>query len=218
MTGAIDAIPLPPNGTCPHNWTRSGLVLSAQWERPLIRHQSPSGCCFTTRVLLTVILFCLQILRQRFVNLVFCKRSIAWVVREKLQVLSRPSILIEAVVMSSSLGSAAPKKDGALIRPATDRVKGGDPPAFLTEEARLRLEEGLRDAGLRAALLVLGQSPPFPQRPSQTPPQSSQRRSGPAQRPGEAFLTEEALVRLEDGLRAQREQQEGRRSSRTLTR
>jgi hypothetical protein len=99
-----------------------------------------------------------------------------------------------------------------LIRPATDRAKGGDPPVFLTEEARLRLEEGLRDAGLRAALLVLGQSRPFPQRPSQAPPQSSPRQqSGPAQRPREAFLTEEMLVRLEEGLRAQREQQEGRR-------
>ena len=104
--------------------------------------------------------------------------------------------------MSNSLDSAASKKDGALIRPATDRAaKGGDPPAFLTEEARLRLEEGLRDAGLRAALLVLGQK-----HLSQAPPQSPPRQqSGPAQRPGDGFLTEEALLRLEEDLRAQRE-------------
>jgi hypothetical protein len=114
--------------------------------------------------------------------------------------------------MSSSLGSAAPKKDGPLIGPAIDRAKGGDPPAFLPEEARLRLEEGLRDAGLRAALLVLGRRPPFPERPSQAPPQVTPRQqSGPAQRSGDAFLTEEAVLRLEEGLRAQREQQAGRR-------
>jgi hypothetical protein len=34
--------------------------------------------------------------------------------------------------------------DGALIRPATDRVQDGDLPPFLTEEALLRLEERLR--------------------------------------------------------------------------
>ena len=45
--------------------------------------------------------------------------------------------------MSSSLDTAASKKYG----PTTDRAKGG------AEEALLRLEEGLRDAGLRAALL-----------------------------------------------------------------
>ena len=125
--------------------------------------------------------------------------------------------------MSSSLG---PEKDDALIRPATDRAKPGNPPEFLTVEARLRLEEGLRDAGLRAALLVLGQRPPLPhvavekhERPSQAPTQSSLRQqSGPAQRPGEAFLTDEALVRLEEGLRAQREQQERRRLSRKPSR
>jgi hypothetical protein len=114
--------------------------------------------------------------------------------------------------MSSSLGSAAPKKDGALSRPATDRAKGGDRSAFLSEEIRLRLEEGLRDAGLRAALLVLGRSPPFPERLAQTPPRSPPgQRSGPAQRPGDTFLTEEAVLRLEEGLRAQRAQQEARR-------
>jgi hypothetical protein len=155
-----------------HGWTRSSSFCLREWA--LIR-PSHLRVSFTTRVLLKVILFRLQILRQRFINLVFCKRSIAWVVRENLQVLSRPSILMQAVVVSSSLGSAAPKKDDALICPATDRAKGGDPLAFLTEEARLRLEERLRDAGLRAALLVLGQTPPFRQRPSQAPPQSSPR-------------------------------------------
>jgi hypothetical protein len=75
--------------------------------------------------------------------------------------------------MSSSVDSVASKKDGALIRPATDRAKVGHSPAFLTEEARLKLKEGLRDPGLRAALLVLGQSPrPFPAPPSRVPPQS----------------------------------------------
>jgi hypothetical protein len=75
--------------------------------------------------------------------------------------------------MSGSVDSVASKKDGALIRPATDRAKVGHSFAFLTEEALLRLEEGLRDAGLRAALLVLGQSPrPFPAPPSRVPPQS----------------------------------------------
>jgi hypothetical protein len=103
--------------------------------------------------------------------------------------------------MSNSLDSAASKKDGALIRPGTERAKGGDSPAFLTEETRLRLQEGLRDAGLRAALLVLGQK-----HSSQAPPQSPPRQqSGPAQHPGNAFLTEEALLRLEEGLRVQRE-------------
>jgi transcriptional regulator with XRE-family HTH domain len=102
-------------------------------------------------------------------------------------------------------------KDGA---PATDRAKVGDPPAFLTEEARLGLEEGLRDAGLCAAPVVLGQGPPFPERQSQAAPESPpQQQPGPAQRPGDAFLTEEALLRLEEGLRAQREQQAGRRFS-----
>jgi hypothetical protein len=110
--------------------------------------------------------------------------------------------------MSSSVDSVASEKDGMFIRPATQRA-GVDPPAFLTKEARLQLEEGLRDAGLRAALLVLGQSPPFPVRPSQARPQSPPRH----QRPGGSFFTEEALLRLEEGLRAQREQQEGRRFS-----
>lgn len=108
--------------------------------------------------------------------------------------------------MSSSVDTAASKKDGALIRPTTDRAKGS------TEEALLRLEEGLRDAGLRAALLVLGQNPASPERSSQTPSQSPPReQSGAAQRPGAAFLTEEAVLRLEEGLRAQREQRAGRR-------
>jgi hypothetical protein len=40
--------------------------------------------------------------------------------------------------------SEASKKDGALNGPATDRAQGGDAPAFMTEEALLRLEEGLR--------------------------------------------------------------------------
>jgi hypothetical protein len=141
----------------------------------------------------------------------FCRRSIAWAVHEKLQVLSRPSFLTQAVDMPSSVDSAASKKNGALIRPPIDRAEGGDPPAFLTEDVRLRLEEGLRGAGLRAALLVLGQSPPCPERPSQAPPQSPPRQQpGPAQRPRDAFITEEALLRLEEGLWAQREQQEGR--------
>jgi hypothetical protein len=51
---------------------------------------------------------------------------------------------MQAVIMSSSADSEALKKDGALNRPATDRSQGDDAPAFMTEEALLRLEEGLR--------------------------------------------------------------------------
>jgi hypothetical protein len=120
--------------------------------------------------------------------------------------------------MFNSLDTATSKKDGALIRPATDRAKGSDAPAFFTGEARLRLEEGLRDAGLRAALLVLGQSPSLREHPSQARPQSPPRQqSGSAQRPGEAFLTEEALLRLEEGLRAQRKHAGVRQPSQKLT-
>jgi hypothetical protein len=46
--------------------------------------------------------------------------------------------------MSGSVDSEASKKDGALIRPGSDRAQGGDLPPFFTEEALLRLEEGLR--------------------------------------------------------------------------
>jgi hypothetical protein len=37
----------------------------------------------------------------------------------------------------------APKKDDTLIRPATEGAQDGDLPAFFTEGAMLRLEEGL---------------------------------------------------------------------------
>ncbi len=47
--------------------------------------------------------------------------------------------------MSSSVDPRASKKDGA----ASDRAKGGDAPALLTEEALLRLEAGLRAASVR---------------------------------------------------------------------
>jgi hypothetical protein len=55
-----------------------------------------------------------------------------------------PALAMQAVIMSSSAESEALKKDSALNRPATDRAQGGDAPAFMTEEALLRLEEGLR--------------------------------------------------------------------------
>jgi hypothetical protein len=61
------------------------------------------------------------------------------------------------------------------MRPATDQAQGGDVPAFLTEEALLRLEQGLRAA--------------FPGSPSQEiPPQlpPPQRRPTPALRPQDA--------------------------------
>jgi hypothetical protein len=45
----------------------------------------------------------------------------------------------------SRFDSEASKKDGAPIRPATDRAQGGDTSAFLTERALPRLAEGLRD-------------------------------------------------------------------------
>lgn len=85
--------------------------------------------------------------------------------------------------MSGSVDSEASKKDGALIRPATDRAQGGDTPSLLTEDALLRLEEGLRAARL-------GQSPLFPAPPSrETPPQSpAPRQLAPTQRPEEAAL------------------------------
>jgi hypothetical protein len=51
---------------------------------------------------------------------------------------------MQAVIMSSSADSEALKKDGALNRRATDRSQGDDAPAFMTKEALLRLEEGLR--------------------------------------------------------------------------
>jgi hypothetical protein len=55
------------------------------------------------------------------------------------------SIATSRVVgMSGSVHSQASKKDGAPIRPATDRAQGGDAPAFLTDEVLLRFEEGLR--------------------------------------------------------------------------
>jgi hypothetical protein len=59
--------------------------------------------------------------------------------------LSRPSLFLQAVVMVSSVDSESSKKnDGALKRPATDRVQGGGKPAFFTDEALHRLEAGLR--------------------------------------------------------------------------
>jgi hypothetical protein len=58
--------------------------------------------------------------------------------------LLRRSLLSQAVVVSGSVDSDASKKDGAPIRPSTDRAQGRDVPAFLTEEALLRLVEGLR--------------------------------------------------------------------------
>jgi hypothetical protein len=70
--------------------------------------------------------------------------------------------------------------DGALIRPATDRVQDGDSPPFFTEEALLRLEERLRaqrvqqegwrflgeDARSQQACLPAGESEP--QEPADT--------------------------------------------------
>ena len=53
--------------------------------------------------------------------------------------------------------SETSKKDGELIRPATDRVRCGFVPAFFTDEALLRLEEGLRSS-----------SSPFPALPAPT--------------------------------------------------
>ena len=47
--------------------------------------------------------------------------------------------------MVSSVDSESSKKDdGALNRPATDRVQGGGAPAFFTDDALNRLEAGLR--------------------------------------------------------------------------
>ncbi len=53
------------------------------------------------------------------------------------------ALAIQAVLMSGSVDPEAAKTDGALIRPATGRAQGGFAPAFFTEEALLRLEEGL---------------------------------------------------------------------------
>jgi hypothetical protein len=46
--------------------------------------------------------------------------------------------------MASSVDSEASKKDGALVRQATDRGQDSGSPALFTEEALLRLEAGLR--------------------------------------------------------------------------
>jgi hypothetical protein len=50
---------------------------------------------------------------------------------------------MQAMVMSSSIDSEAPKNDAVVIRLATDRAQGGNTPAFFTEESLLRLEDGL---------------------------------------------------------------------------
>ena len=54
--------------------------------------------------------------------------------------LSRP---ISATQIRGVSDTECLKMDGALIRPATDRVQDGDLPPFFTEEALLRLEERL---------------------------------------------------------------------------
>jgi hypothetical protein len=63
---------------------------------------------------------------------------------QKNTALSHPSLLSQALVMASSVDSEASKNDGALNRPATDRVQGSSAPAFFTDESLLRLEAGLR--------------------------------------------------------------------------
>jgi len=108
------------------------------------------------------------------------------------------------VVILPSSDFEAPKKNVVRIRAATDRAQGGSAPAFFTEESLQRLEDGLRAA-------LPAQTPPIPA------PQETLRQSPPPQRGDrleDAALSEEAVLRrLEEGLRVQREQQEGRRLS-----
>ena len=113
------------------------------------------------------------------------------------------ALTIQVVILPSS-DFEAPKKNVVRIRAATDRAQGGSAPAFFTEESLQRLEDGLRAA-------LPAQTPPIPA------PQETLRQSPPPQRGDrleDAALSEEAVLRrLEEGLRVQREQQEGRRLS-----
>src|SRR5579859_4901721 len=71
--------------------------------------------------------------------------------------------------MSNSVDSEASKKDGALIPAATDRSEGSAAPAFFTEEALLRLEEGLRAARKADRLIVSTQIEPISESPPLAP-------------------------------------------------
>jgi hypothetical protein len=92
--------------------------------------------------------------------------------------------------MSSSVGSEAPKKDGALIGRATDRAQGGDwccprtvpgdLSAFLTEEALLRLEGRLRAQREQQGRRFAEQAPAAPAGPAEHPNEQPVEAQGPA--------------------------------------